>query len=66
MVVAVVPSGKYSGKHAGRVACRVSGSFDITTAAGKVTVSHQHIKTIHHGDGYSYTKARKPTVHPHT
>jgi 5-methylcytosine-specific restriction endonuclease McrA len=56
MVVAVVPSGKYSGKHAGRVACRASGSFDITTATGKVTVSYHYTRTTHRADGYSYTK----------
>jgi len=56
MVKAIVPTGKYTGTHIGRVACRATGSFDITTATGKVTVSHKHIKTIHHSDGYSYTK----------
>lgn len=56
MVKAIVPAGKYAGTHIGRVACRATGSFDITTATGKVTVSHKHIKTIHHSDGYSYTK----------
>jgi hypothetical protein len=66
IVEAVVPSGKYSGRHAGRVACRATGHFDITTTTGKVTVSHHHTRTIHHADGYSYTKARKPSVHPHT
>jgi 5-methylcytosine-specific restriction endonuclease McrA len=56
MVKAIVPAGKYTGTHIGRVSCRATGSFDITTATGKVTVSHKHIKTIHHSDGYSYTK----------
>ncbi len=56
MVKAVVPSGKYAGVHSGRVAVRATGSFDITTATGKVTVSHRYIKTTHHSDGYSYTK----------
>lgn len=56
MVQAVVPTGKYIGIHFGRAVCRATGYFDITTVVGKVTVSHKHCKTIHHADGYSYTK----------
>ncbi|HEX2622098.1 MAG TPA: RNA-guided endonuclease IscB, partial [Phototrophicaceae bacterium] len=35
MVRALVPSGKYTGRHIGRVACRATGSFDLKTTAGK-------------------------------
>lgn len=56
MVEANVPSGKYSGKHVGRVACRATGSFDIRTDAGKVTVNHKTCRIIHRSDGYSYQK----------
>ncbi len=65
LVKAVVPSGKYAGKHTGRVACRATGSFDIKTAAGKVTVKHSTCSIVHHSDGYTYTKG-EPTVPPQT
>jgi len=58
MVKAIVPAGKYLGTHMGRVACRATGSFDITTATGKVTVSHRTIETTHHADGYTYKKGQ--------
>ncbi len=58
MVKANVSSGKYSGKHSGRVACRATGRFDIRTTCGKVTVSHRTCKIVHHSDGYSYQKGR--------
>jgi 5-methylcytosine-specific restriction endonuclease McrA len=58
IVKATVPTGKYAGIHVGRVACRATGSFDITTLAGKVTVSHKYLKTLHHSDGYSYQKGQ--------
>jgi 5-methylcytosine-specific restriction endonuclease McrA len=61
-VRAIVPTGKYSGTHVGRVACRATGSFDVTTHSGKVTVSHKHCKIIHHADGYSYTKGLGATT----
>jgi 5-methylcytosine-specific restriction endonuclease McrA len=59
IVQAVVPAGKYRGKHTGRVACRATGSFDVKTAAGKVTVSYKHCEAIHHSDGYTYLKGEK-------
>jgi len=40
------------------VACRATGSFDLVTAAGKVTASHKHLKTLHHSDGYTYQKGQ--------
>jgi 5-methylcytosine-specific restriction endonuclease McrA len=65
MLQAVVPTGKYTGTHLGRVACRATGRFDLTTHSGKVTVSHKHCQTIHHADGYSYTKGLGATP-PHS
>lgn len=56
MVKAIVPCGKYAGTHVGRVAVRSTGSFDIKTATGKVTVSHKYCSIIHRLDGYQYTK----------
>jgi len=61
---ASVPAGKVVGTHNGRVACRATGSFDITTATGKVTVSHRTIETIHHTDGYTYKKGQG-AIPPH-
>ncbi|MBZ0275499.1 MAG: HNH endonuclease [Anaerolineae bacterium] len=54
MVKASVPSGKYSGKHTGRAACRATGRFDIKTDSGRVTVHHKTCQIIHHSDGFIY------------
>jgi len=64
MVKAIVPSGKYAGTHVGRVAVRSTGSFDIKTATGKVTVSHKYCSLIHQGDGYQYTKGGRVSSPP--
>lgn len=55
IVKAVVTNGKKVGTHVGRVLCRASGSFDITTKSGRVTgISHKYCQPIHRKDGYSY------------
>jgi len=60
MVQAIVPAGKYAGTHRGRVACRATGSFDISSSLGKVAgISHRHCRVLHHSDGYTYTKGEK-------
>jgi 5-methylcytosine-specific restriction endonuclease McrA len=65
MVKAVVPGGKYSGKHSGRVACRTRGSFDIQTQAGKAAgISYRHCRILHRADGYTYQKG-KGAIPPH-
>jgi hypothetical protein len=64
MVEANVLSGKYSGSHTGRVACRATGSFDIKTDTGKVTVRHSTCVVIHRADGYSYTERRASASSP--
>ena len=57
MVVANVPSGKHAGRYVGRVSCRSSGSFGITTSAGRVDgINHKYMKTIQHNDGYQYSE----------
>jgi 5-methylcytosine-specific restriction endonuclease McrA len=64
MVRARVPSGKKAGVHTGRVAVRVSGSFNIQTPAGVVQgISHKHCRVLMRGDGYAYssTSSAKPT-----
>lgn len=54
-VRAIVPKGKKSGRHEGRVMVRASGSFDISTWAGRIPgVSYRHCNVIQRGDGYGY------------
>jgi len=56
MVKADVPKGKKAGIHVGRVLCRKTGSFDISTLAGRVSgVNHKYCKLIHKSDGYQYS-----------
>jgi 5-methylcytosine-specific restriction endonuclease McrA len=55
IVKAVVESGKKIGKHVGRVLCRKSGSFDISTKSGRVSgISYKYCTHIHQNDGYTY------------
>jgi len=55
LVTATVTAGKKIGSYVGRVLCRASGSFDITTASGRVAgISHKYCKPIHRKDGYAY------------
>lgn len=55
IVKAVVTKGKKVGEYVGRVLCRATGSFDITTKSGRVAgISHKYCKPIHKKDGYSY------------
>ena len=56
MVKAVVPTGKNTGTHVGRVAVRASGSFNIQTPQGVIQgISHRHCKMVQRGDGYGYS-----------
>ena len=55
IIKAVVTNGKKTGKYMGRVLCRATGSFDITTKTGRVSgISHKYCSTTHKKDGYSY------------
>ena len=55
MVKAVVTKGKKVGSYIGRVLCRATGSFDLTTASGRVAgISHKYCSFIHRSDGYGY------------
>ena len=55
IVKAVVTKGKKIGTYIGRVATRKTGSFDITTAKGRVSgISYKYCQAIHRKDGYSY------------
>ena len=56
MVVANVPSGKFAGRHVGRVRCRSSGSFVLVTSAGKLDgINHKYMKAVQRNDGYQYS-----------
>jgi 5-methylcytosine-specific restriction endonuclease McrA len=55
IVKAIVTAGKNQGTHAGRVAVRASGYFDIKTKHGKVGgVAHRYVKRVFQLDGYDY------------
>ena len=57
LVRAVVPAGKYTGAHAGRVAVRSSGSFNITTTAGKVQgINYRHCTILQRSDGWGWSR----------
>jgi 5-methylcytosine-specific restriction endonuclease McrA len=56
IVKAVVKTGKKVGEHIGRIATRVTGSFNISTKNGLVQgISYKTCKTIHKKDGYGYS-----------
>ncbi len=56
IVKANVPKGKKAGSYAGRVLCRAKGSFDISTAKGRVSgINHKYCQSIHKKDGYNYS-----------
>lgn len=60
MVRAVVPQGKKTGTHVGRVAVRASGSFNIQTPQGVVQgVAHRFCKVTQRNDGYGYSLMAK-------
>jgi 5-methylcytosine-specific restriction endonuclease McrA len=55
IVKAVVTKGKKIGSYGGRVLCRATGSFDITTSTGRVAgINHKYCSFIHRSDGYAY------------
>ncbi|MDF5719705.1 MAG: RNA-guided endonuclease IscB [Rhizonema sp. PD37] len=55
IIKAVVTKGKKGGTYVGRVLCRATGSFDISTPKGRVAgISYKYCSSIHQRDGYSY------------
>ena len=55
IVKAIVTRGKKIGSYVGRILCRATGSFDITTTTGRVAgISHKYCSFIHRSDGYGY------------
>ena len=60
IVRAVVPHGKRTGTHIGRLAVRSSGSFDITTQNDRVKgIGWQYCRLLHCADGYAYSYTAK-------
>jgi hypothetical protein len=58
MVRAVVTKGARVGTYVGKVAIRATGSFNITTKAGKVTdISYRYCTPVQKSDGYRYSQA---------
>ena len=56
IVKSVVKTGKKVGEYIGRIATRVTGSFNISTKNGLVQgISYKTCKTIHKKDGYGYS-----------
>jgi hypothetical protein len=56
MVRAIVPKGRFAGKHVGRVACKKSGNFKLKVGGKELDgVSWRHCTPVHRGDGYAYT-----------
>jgi len=56
MVRAILPSGKFTGTHVGRLTVRESGVFEMKTSLGKVSpVRHKYCQSIHRNDGYMYS-----------
>lgn len=55
LVRAVVPTGKNTGTHIGRVTVRASGSFDIRTPVGTVqSINYRRCRLIQRSDGWRY------------
>ena len=58
-VKAVVPNGKYRGKHIGKVMVRTSGYFDIKTIKGKFSLNYSYCKTTHKKESFTYQHGTK-------
>jgi 5-methylcytosine-specific restriction endonuclease McrA len=63
LVRAVVPKGKKTGVHTGRVAVRSTGRFNITTRHGTVQgIGHRNVRLFQRADGYGYATVKETTV----
>lgn len=61
-VRAVVPHGKYAGRHVGRVSVRSSGTFAIRTTQGIVpAVRHKYRVLVQRGAGWHFTTEKAGT-----
>ncbi|MFZ3496922.1 RNA-guided endonuclease IscB [Streptomyces sp. 5.8] len=61
---AVVPTGKKTGTHTGRIAVRATGRFNIKTAHGLIQgIGRKHFRLLQRADGYTYTtRPEGPTI----
>ncbi len=62
MVIAIVPVGKHTGVHTGRVAVRASGSFRVGAIDG---ISHRYCQIIQRSDRYEYSHKKGDALPPH-
>lgn len=54
LVRAIIPAGKHTGNHTGRIAVRTHGTFALTTKNGRIDVHHRHLTLIQRANGYGY------------
>ncbi len=54
LVKARVPTGKYAGRHTGRIAIRFRPSFRLTSKDTTFDVHPKYLTTVQRGDGYAY------------
>jgi len=54
IVKANVPSGKFIGKHSGRITIRTRPNFLLQSANQKFDVNPKYLKIMHKADGYAY------------
>lgn len=63
MVRALIPRGKYTGVHTGRVSVRATGKFDLKSESRpRFGVGHKHCTIVQRADGYSYSWKSAPTA----
>jgi len=64
IVKATIPTGKHKGIHTGKISCRATGYFDISTTENRIQgIKHNHCTIIHHPDGYNYSKRETHSSH---
>jgi len=64
LVRAMVPTGKHTGAHIGRVAVRSSGSFNITTTTGTLQgISHRYCTALQRADGWEWSRQAERNHH---
>ena len=55
MLKTVIPKGKYSGTHTGRIAVRKKGNFKLKTSTQTFDVNYKYCRHVHKSDGFSYS-----------
>lgn len=59
IVKVIVPAGKKVGTYTGRVAVRMTGSFNVTTERETIQgIGYKYCHVIHRSDGYRYEKGQ--------